>query len=163
MTIKCMNKVDKTEYNFIGFYGYTSSEQVVLRSNLINKLYEVLSPNTPNIILGDFNFVEEHIDRNRVGDQSFQNDRQVLPFWNKVKDDFDLTDSYRAVKPATRRYSFFANNYKSKSRIDQIYIPSDIANKVLRTNFIETSWGGGHRFFWIEFTSNIQQGPGQGA
>ena len=68
MSIKCMNKVDKTEYNFIGFYDYTSSEQVALRSNLINKLYEVLSPNTPNI-LGDFNFVEEHIDRNRVGDQ----------------------------------------------------------------------------------------------
>ena len=25
-----MNKVDKTEYNFIGFYGYTSSEQVAI-------------------------------------------------------------------------------------------------------------------------------------
>ena len=50
--------------------------------------------------------MEEPIDRNRVGDQYFQNDRQVLPFWNKVKDDFDLTDSYRAVNPTTRRYSF---------------------------------------------------------
>ena len=38
MTIKCMNKVDKTEYNVIGFYGHTSSEQVALRSNHINKL-----------------------------------------------------------------------------------------------------------------------------
>ena len=99
MTIKCMNKVHETEYNFIGFYGYTSDEKVVLRSTLTNKLYEVLSPNTPNIISGDFNFVEKHIDRNRVGDQYFQNDRQVLPFWNKVKDDFDSTDLYRAVNP----------------------------------------------------------------
>ena len=49
MTIKCMNKVDKTEYNHIGFYGYTSSEQVALQSNLINKLYDVLSPNTRNM------------------------------------------------------------------------------------------------------------------
>ena len=160
MTIKCMNKVDKTEYNFVGFYGYTSSEQIALRSNLINKLYEVLSPNTPNIISGDSNFVEEHIDRNRVGDQYFQNDRQVLPFWNKVKDDFDLINSYRAVNPTTRRYSFFTNNYKSKSRIDRIYIPSKTANKVLRANFIETSWGG-HRIFSTEFSSNIQWGPGQ--
>ena len=54
MTIKFVNKIDKTECNFIGFYGYTSSEQVALRSNLINKQYEALSPNTPNIILGDF-------------------------------------------------------------------------------------------------------------
>ena len=38
MTIKCMIKVDKTEYKFTGFYGYNSSEQVALRSNLINKL-----------------------------------------------------------------------------------------------------------------------------
>ena len=30
----------------------------------------------------------------------------------------------------------------------------------MRTNFIETSWGG-HRIFWIEFSGNIQQGPGQ--
>ena len=53
MTLKCMNKV-----------GYTSSEQVALGSNLINKLYEVLSPNTPNIV-GNFNFIEQHRDRNR--------------------------------------------------------------------------------------------------
>ena len=160
MTIKCMNKVDKTDYNFIGFYGYTSTERVALRSNLLNKLHEVLSSNTPNIILGDFNFVDEHLDRNRVGDQYFQNDRQVLPFWNKVKDDFDLTDSYRAVNSTTRRYFFFTRTFKSKSRIDRIYTPSEKANKVLKTNFIETSWGG-HRIFWIEFSSNIQWGPGQ--
>ena len=160
MTIKCMNKVDKTEYNFIGHYAYTSSEQVALRSNLINKLYEVLSPNSPNIILGGFNFVEEHLDRNRVGDQYFQNDRQMLPFWKKVKDDFDLTDSYRVVNPTTRRYSFFTNNYKSKSRIDRIYTPSETANKVLRTNFIEL-FGVVIEFFWIESSSNIQRGQGQ--
>ena len=103
MTIK-LTKQDIT--NLISFYGYTNGEKVALRSNLINKLYEVLSPKTPNIISGGFNFVEELIDRNRVGDQYFQNDRQVLPFWNKVKDDFDLTNSYRAVNPTTRRYSF---------------------------------------------------------
>ena len=112
--IKCMNKVDETEHSFKDFYGHTSSEQVALRSNLINKLYEVLSPNTPNIISGDFNFLEEHIDRNRVGDQHFRNDKQVMPFWNKVKDDFDLTDSYRALNPTTRRYSFFTDNYQPK-------------------------------------------------
>ena len=116
-----------------------SSEQVALRFNLINKLYEVLSPNTPNTISGDFNFVEEHIDRNKVGDQYFQNDRQALPFWNKVNDDFDLTDSYRAVNLTRRRYSLFTNNYKLTSRIDRIFIPSETANKVLRTIFIETS------------------------
>ena len=38
-----MNKVDKTEYNFIGFDGCTSIEQAALRSNLINKLYVVLT------------------------------------------------------------------------------------------------------------------------
>ena len=74
----------------------------------------------------------------------------MLPFWNKVKDDFDLTDSYRAVNPTTRRYSSFTNNYKSKSRIDGISIPSETAYKVLRTNFIETSWGG-HRIFLDRF------------
>ena len=68
--------------------------------------YDVLSPNTPNIILGDLNFVEEHIHMNRVGDQYFQNDRQVLPFWNEVKDDFDLTDSYRAVNPTNEKILF---------------------------------------------------------
>ena len=30
MTIKCMNKVDKAEYNFISIYCYISSEQVAL-------------------------------------------------------------------------------------------------------------------------------------
>ena len=80
MTID-VNKIDQTEYNFIGFYGYPISGQVVLRATLVNKLYEVPSPNTSNIILGGFNFIDQHI----------QNDRQVLPFWNKVKDDFGLT------------------------------------------------------------------------
>ena len=84
----------------------------------------------------------------------------MLPFWNKVKDNFHLTDSYIAVNSTTRRYSFFTNNYKSKNRIDRIYIPSETANKVLGTNFVETSWGG-HRIFCIQFSSNIQWRPGQ--
>ena len=56
MTMKCMNKVDKTEYNFIGFYGYTSSEQVALRSNPINILYEVLSPQYSKYYFRKFQF-----------------------------------------------------------------------------------------------------------
>ena len=84
-------------------------------------------------------------DCDKFTDQKQQREEAKEPTLHYLHWQMTISNSHRAVNPTTRRYSSFTNNYKSKSRIDGISIPSKTANKVLRTNFIETSW--------IEFSS----------
>ena len=74
-----------------------------------------------NILMGDFNFVEDALDQNVKLPNNLEKDRQVLSDWNKIKTDLNLVDTFRILNPLSRRYSFTRQNKKSRSRIDRIY------------------------------------------
>jgi exonuclease III len=69
------------------------------------------------ILLGDFNFVEQELDRfprrhdpNRVTDE-----------FSKIKNRWNLVDGWRACNPDTRDFTFEGTN-KAMARIDKIYV-----------------------------------------
>ena len=72
--------------------------------------------------MGDFNFVEDALDRNGKLPNNIVKDRQILGKWNDVKHDFGLTGTFRVVNPLCRRYTFAHANKRSRTRIDRVYI-----------------------------------------
>ena len=163
--IRCESTLmSDVKYNIVGFYGYPSDYSTAQRNRLISKVKESLKVDETNILMGDFNFVEESIDRsNRKPDCSVTaKDSLVIKEWKAVKNTFDLNDTFRNINPQIRRYSYVAKNKKSKSRIDRIYISGSEAGKVLKQNFKETPWDD-HKIVVVELSQSMDRGPGQWA
>ena len=152
------------KYNIVGFYGYPSDYSTAQRNRLISRVKESLKVDEINILMGDFNFVEESIDRNNHKPDCLvtAKDSLVINEWKAVKNTFDLNDTFRNTNPQIRRYSYVAKNKKSKSRIDRIYISGSEAGKVLKQNFKETPWDD-HKIVVVELSQSIERGPGQWA
>ena len=120
--MKCESKAEPgTIYNLVGFYGHTcmSNKAVSLRQDTVNALKDALPVTHTNILMDNFNFVEDALDRNGKLPNNLEKDRQVFFDWNKIKTDSDLVDNFRILKPLSRGYSFTHQNKKSQSRIDR--------------------------------------------
>ena len=113
LSLKCESKLETGKvYNLVGFYGYTSNRPLLLRKEQIITLKEALSPNCINILMGDFNFVEDPLDRNGKLPNALEKDRYLFSEWKNLKDDYDLIDTFRVLNPLIRRYSFTHPNKK---------------------------------------------------
>ena len=121
-----------------------------------------LSTDKINILMGDFKFVEDALDRNRKLLNNVVKDTQILGECNDVKHDFDLIDTFRVVNPLCRRDTFTHAKKRSRSRIDRVYITDSESGKVLRHNFIETPLND-HKVVQVEVSDSTERGPGQWA
>ena len=74
----------------------------------------------PDVILGDFNFVEDPLDRLPA---HFDNP-SIIDNWQSLKSHLSLTDGWRATFPGSLSYTFAqsARQGGHQSRIDRIYI-----------------------------------------
>ena len=79
--------------------------------------------------MGNFNFVEDALDRNGKLPNNIVKDRQILGEWNDVKHDFDLIDTFGVVNPLCRKYTFTHANKRSRSRIDRENITGSESGK----------------------------------
>ncbi|KAG9220267.1 hypothetical protein CCMSSC00406_0006332 [Pleurotus cornucopiae] len=81
----------------------------------------------PDIMLGDFNMVEDAIDRNPAHNDS---PRQVQEL-AELKTDLRLRDGWRHTRPDQRSYTFMqpVANGGAKSRIDRIYVTEQLLQK----------------------------------
>ena len=70
--------------------------------------------------MGDFNFVEDALDRNGKIPNNIVKFKQILGEWNDVKHNFDLVDICRAVNPLSGRYTSTHTNKRSRSRTDRV-------------------------------------------
>ena len=127
---------------------------------MILKLDSALSNEITNYILGDFNFTESQLDRNRPSKNTIENDKNLNEIWEKIRDKYELVDSFRVLNPKLRRYSYVKNN--ARSRIDCIYITETEGGKIQNINFYKTPWDD-HKIYKINIFDNIDIGPGQWA
>ena len=113
------------------FYKDASATE---RKAQFHKIKTSSSTDKINILVGDFNFVEDAstLDRNGKLHNNIVKDRQILGEWNVVKHNFDLIETFRVVIPLCRRYTFTHANKRSRSRIDKVYITDSESGKVLR-------------------------------
>ena len=79
LNLKCESKTEPgTTYNLVGFYGHTYNKGVSLRQDTVNALKDALSMTHTNILMGDFNFVEDAFDRNGKFPNDLEKDKQVF-------------------------------------------------------------------------------------
>ena len=109
------------KYNIVGFYGYPSDYSTTQRNRLISRVKESLKVDEINILMGDFNFVEESIDRSNHKPDSLvtAKDSLVVNEWKAVKNTFDLNDTFRNINPQIGRYSYVAKN-KKRANLESI-------------------------------------------
>ena len=78
------------------------------------------------IVLGDWNFVEDQVDRS----PQHADDRGVNREMTKLKTTLDLSDGWRRANPSTRKYTWEGTSGHERkkifSRIDRIYVSSKI-------------------------------------
>ena len=159
LAVQCKSKITGEIMNIVGFYGFHSAKLGHNRKELIRKFKEALISDKCNAILGDFNFVEDRLDRN-AKTAILKNDNVCLETWQEIKDTFSLIDTFRATNPSARRYTWIKPDQKAKSRIDRIYISNAEAGKVLKTSFLDTSLSD-HKMVELKMLSETERGPGQ--
>lgn len=71
----------------------------------------------PDIMLGDFNIVEEAIDHL----PPHEDRRPTLDRLDELKTNLGLQDGWRQLNPTERAFTFYQSSTGSQSRIDQIY------------------------------------------
>ena len=117
LAVQCKSKITGEIINIVGFYGFHSAKLGQNRKDLIRKFKEALISDKCNVILGDFNFVEDRLDRN-AKNATLKNDNVCLETWQEIKYTFSLTDTFRATNPSAGRYTWIKPNQKAKSRIE---------------------------------------------
>ena len=158
--IKIRNTANDEIFYIVSFYGHSGSHAKI--NSLISKLHrKMLLDNlvTEKVILvGDFNFVTNILDRN--SQTMNRTDLETTKSWNNLATDCNLQDTFRLLNPHKRSYSFTSKTNKAiKSRIDRLYTTQHLCGKVISTKYIYTHISD-HKITRIKVASNIDKGHG---
>ena len=107
-----------TEFNISFFYGpQTRSMNKPELNAMLNTIANTHPNHENNIILGDFNFIDNDLDKTKGMDGR---DKLLLKEWQDLLTHTDMRDPYRRLNPNRRYYSFRSSS--GKSRVDRVYI-----------------------------------------
>ena len=84
--------------------------------------------------MGDFNYLTGILDRNSR--KLEPNEKAIAQQWENFQAEFNIEDILRYQYPELIRYSY--SKGKSNSRIDRIYVPTEISGKLKKTTFTNT-------------------------
>ncbi|PPQ77059.1 hypothetical protein CVT24_009763 [Panaeolus cyanescens] len=118
--------------NILGIYGPNKpEEQIAFWEDLSENLDKLDARYKPDIMLGDFNLVENEIDRLSAPDVITKPENRVaVEALQSVREKLDLVDKWRSDNPTTREFSYkqAKTEKPSHSRIDRIYISHELSN-----------------------------------
>jgi len=109
--------------NILNIYAPNDpSKNVALWEEIHDK---ILNLPQPDIILGDFNFVKDPLDRLPA---HFDN-QNTVETWRALKSHLCLTDGWRSTFPKSLSYTFAQSAHQGghQSRIDRIYVHEDMS------------------------------------
>ncbi|KIN95505.1 hypothetical protein M404DRAFT_65300, partial [Pisolithus tinctorius Marx 270] len=109
---------DEQTLDLINIYSPNElGEKHLFWLTLKNKINQVDDWENP-IILGDFNFVENPIDRL----PAHADDATTINTFKEIKETLHLIDGWRAQNPQDRMYTYKKQNPTALARLDRIYI-----------------------------------------
>ena len=156
INITVKQKSSKIELNLSVFYGpqwrHMNKNEIIA---IIQKFHQTHKINDNNIIIGDFNFADNNIDK---GKQMDSKDKVIYPHWEKFKSDNAIIDPYRIQYPKKLCYSFIAPT--GKSRGDRLYVSEDQAKTITNIKYDYTPFNSAHKImnFDIKITKEIGKG-----
>ena len=156
MNIKISHKTAKTEYNVTVFYGpiwgkMNKSETLTILENF-KTIHQI---NDNNLIIGDFNFVENHRDKGKGMSHS---DKVINLFWETFTSDIGIIDPFRVQCPKKKLYSFIAPT--GRSRGDRVYVSEDNIKTVTNIKYINTPFNSAHKILTFDLNEQQKIGPG---
>ena len=137
--IKCKIEGSKSFKHILGVYAPNADTDSV---EFFNQLSETDGLLRADIVLGDFNKVEESVDRCPPRTE----EPRVLRALRAIKEPRNLLDGWRDTYPDSHRYTFTSSNHlASTSRIDRIYITPRIMRKCYSWEITEAPHISDHR------------------
>ena len=106
-----------------------------------------------NMILGDFNFADKHIDK---GAKMSSTDKMIDQIWEKIKSQNGIIDPYRMQYPNKKLYSFVEP--QGKSRGDRFYVTENNAKNITNMKYINTPFNQAHKIMTLEIRENLDIG-----
>ena len=116
--------------------------------------YTLHEINHNNLIIGDFNFIENDIDKGKGMDQR---DKTISKEWDKFKTEKNIIDPFRKQCPNKKVYSYIAPT--GKSRGDRLYVNEDNINNITNVKYIKTHFNAAHKIMTFEINEQ-NRGPG---
>ena len=128
INIKYFDQGEGKEFNFSAFYGPVQRDlKCADVEGLIKHFHDLHAVSDNNIILGDFNFIDNHLDKSK-GLES--HDKMIGRFWEIFKRAKRVSDPYREHFPSTKTFSYHSKN--GKSRGDRVYVSKDSTHTILK-------------------------------
>ena len=100
----------------------------------------------PDIMLGDFNIVEDAIDHL----PSHTDPQSVVTSLDSLRSKFRLQDGWRATNPNTKCFSFLQKGTGAQSRIDHIYTTTDIIKTAVDWEVTTTALNTDHKMVYVK-------------
>lgn len=124
---------DEQSIDIINIYCPNSTQEKITFLNKLHNIIEKIDDWNQPILVGDFNFVEDAIDRL----PAHPDEPQILDAFNKIKNKLKLVDGWRENNLFERQYTFEKQNPDALARIDRIYINANQTNNYTNWDFIE--------------------------
>ena len=152
----------KKVYNITALYGYTGKNASQDKmAEITHTLLQYHNTSDNNIILGDFNFADNDLDRtnaSRLGKN--QMDNILSKPWNDFVEKLDLSDPFRARNPNRRTYSYIHTKDHAKSRLDRVYVNDENCNELMHYRHIPTIFRKAHKLVSFTLKEECERGPG---
>ena len=143
-------------YNFSAFYGpipkYVSKEAAEILFKGFSNLH---SRSENNVIIGDFNFCDNPLDKGQGMDN---HDKKFCRFWDDFKTRTHICDPYREKFSTTKLFSY--TNNKGKSRGDRVYVSDDPTDKVNDITYHFYPQANTHKLLTFSLDHPEDRGPG---
>ena len=151
---------NREEFNLSAIYGYTGVRATPKGiEQFIGLLSASHTPSDNNIILGDFNFVDNHLDRvNRNVTGMNQRDSVLANRWIEFVSTLDLCDPFRVRNPRRRIFSYVHTQHGAKSRIDRVYMNEENSADIFQYKHTPNRWL--HRVVTFSIREKTERGPG---
>ncbi|EPS96546.1 hypothetical protein FOMPIDRAFT_64154, partial [Fomitopsis schrenkii] len=112
----------------------------------------------PDVMLGDFNLVEEAIDRLPMREGP-EGPRTALSELHTL---LGLHDGWRVTEPSTRDYTFPQRPSTTRSRIDRIYLGTELLSRSFEWDITSTGIPTDHRLVSVRLTNAAAPYLGKG-
>ena len=150
------------EYSMSAFYGYSGHRATLTKIKMITDILGAYhDKGTDNILLGDFNFVDNDLDRTSRGRNGMNHlDRTLRDTWLQFLDCNDITDPFRVRNPKRRMYSYIHTQHNAKSRLDRVYLNDERSGDLQKYKHTPTPFLKTHRIVSFSICKTGQRGPG---
>ncbi|KZV82217.1 DNase I-like protein, partial [Exidia glandulosa HHB12029] len=126
-------------------------------SEIAERITELDLPD-PDFMIGDFNNVEENIDRLPMR----LNDIDAMDTFNDLRAKYELIDGWRTTYPDSKAFTFKQYNGHSQSRLDRIYCTNEMLAGCRNWQIEESGLVTDHKLVSVELVDLKQPFIGKG-